>query len=79
MDCTIYLCSLFSSAIRTSEINVYRLFFYAYPKTLVIYSDIGGNIVGTVNLLKQVDWNEIMNYANTGQIKWILNVSSAPC
>ncbi|XP_074028330.1 uncharacterized protein [Leptinotarsa decemlineata] len=44
----------------------------------VIYSDNGGNFVGTWNLLQKISWKEIEEYSTTRKIKWIFNAPTAP-
>ncbi|XP_042911743.1 uncharacterized protein [Parasteatoda tepidariorum] len=47
-----------------------------HPST--VYSDNGTNLVGTANLLKNINWNEIEDFASRKRISWKFNPPSAP-
>lgn len=59
-------------------IKVLRRFTARRCRPTVIHSDNGGNFVGTDNLLKELDWVEILKNSEARQIKWIFNPPAAP-
>ncbi|XP_054284030.1 uncharacterized protein LOC129000954 [Macrosteles quadrilineatus] len=45
----------------------------------VLFADNGTNFQGAYSALKQIDWNEIVEYSTIKRIKWKFNPPASPC
>lgn len=59
-------------------VQALRRFIARRGRPEVVYTDNGSNFIGTDNLMKQLDWDEISKTSAARRIKWIFNPPSAP-
>lgn len=79
--CAIYRAihlELTDSVSTASFMMALRRFISRRGRPRIIYTDNGTNFVGTANLLKQVDWQQVEKSTITYNIQWKFSVPAAP-
>ncbi|OXA44497.1 uncharacterized protein LOC110857830 [Folsomia candida] len=79
--CSVYRCVAFdvvSSLSTEAFMGAMQRFINIYGRPRTFCSDNGTNFVGVANLLKTLDWEEILQKCDVSAIKWTLNPPSAP-
>lgn len=79
--CAVYRAmhlELIKSLSTDGFIQALRRFIARRGRPEVVYTDNGTNFVGTENLMKRLDWEEISKHTSARRIKWIFNPPSAP-
>lgn len=68
------LCSGLTTEVFISSL---RRFIARRGRPSTVYSDNGLNFVGTANMLKNLDWNNVLEFATLKQINWKFNPPTA--
>ncbi|XP_054270806.1 uncharacterized protein LOC128991710 [Macrosteles quadrilineatus] len=78
--CAVYRAihlELTTSLSTEAFISALRRFVARRGRVVTIYSDNGRNFVGTSNLLRRINWDEIEKFSSVQRIKWKFNPPSA--
>lgn len=78
--CAVYRAvhlELTSSLSMDSFLQTFRRFVARRGRPSIVYTDNGGNFVGTNNAFSQLDWDKISKYSAAHQIDWRFNPPTA--